>query len=329
MPAIKAIFKFIIDLFRYHKKKIFMVMVSALIFLVILFPYDDLSGLLTKQVSVISGDRVFLKFDEIGLNFVPPSLRLNNVRIDTLNAPSIELEQLLISPSWSKIMAFSLGGELVLKGLWGGDLKLRGDLEKFKGAYYLSLFGLDMERVRLEELAEFIVALLKVPIEISGQVQGRIEVSVDDPEFSKQPRGEFELTVENLSPPSSIPTSIGPILLPEIRFSQLGIKARLVDGQVIIDEGFFGQENEPISGKFKGAMGLHLGRLGSQVKFDPREYEIKIDLSVKKSMEKDLALFLSFINKFKKTTNSGSRYLFKLGASRFQSSPSLAPINKL
>ena len=84
-----------------------------------------------------------------------------------------------------------------------------------------------------------------------------------------------------------------------------------------------------MSGQFKGKMGLRVKRSGAKLSVKPKEYEFKMDLHIRKSAPSQLSLFLSFIDKFKTTTNSGSRYLFKIGASNPKASPSLDPIRKL
>ena len=333
MSMIKGFFSLIIRLilavFKYHKRKVLLVIVSALLFLVLFFPYDDLSGLITRQVSVMSGNQVFLNFDGVDLNFIPPSLSLKRVGVEIPKLSPLEFDQLLISLSVSKLLAFKIGGDLLLKGLWGGDIGVKGDLSNWEGAYFPSHLELELERVLLDELIGFVSGWLKVPVELSGEVHGRVQVTVKDPSLSQQPSGELNLKIKDLKLPTSVSTSIGPIVLPELKFSELSLKSRLAGGKLVIDEGAFGQASEPVYGKFKGEVGFHLGRSGQQLKFDSKKYKIKVDMSVKKAIERELSLFLSFISQFKTVTDGVSHYLFKISAKNMKSPPSLDSINKL
>ena len=334
MSMIKGFFSFIIRfilaVFKYHKRKVLLVIVSALLFFVLFFPYGDLSGLITRQVLVRSGNQVFLNFGGVDLNLIPPSLSLEKVSVETPKFPPLEFDQLLISLSISKLLAFQISGDLLLKGLWGGDIGVKGDLSNVDGAYFPSHLELELERVLIEEFIGFALGWLKTPIELSGEVQGQVQVTVKDPSLSEQPSGELNLKIKNLKLPTSISTSIGPMVLPELTFSELHLKSRLAGGKLVIDdEGVFGQASEPIYGKFKGSIDFQLGRSGQQLKFDPKKYKLKVDMSVKKAMERELSLFLSFISQFKTATDSASRYLFKVSANNMKSPPSLDSINKL
>ena len=201
--------------------------------------------------------------------------------------------------------------------------------KKIDDAPHIPFVAAEFKNINLGELLKILRKALRTPIEVSGQAHGRIELSMEDPDFKEQPSGELEITVKKLRPPNSVPTNIGPVNLPEMKFSKLYVKARLVGGQIIVDEGTLGQKDEPISGKFKGKMSLRFSRFGSKVNASPKEYEFKIDLHVRKSAQPKLALFLGFIDKFKTTTNSGSRYMLKISASKLGVPPVLDPIRKL
>ena len=210
MSAIVAVVSVIKNLFKYHKKKIFLVFVSAILFIVLLFPYNDLSGLIISQVSKATNNKVFLNFDKVAIHLVPtPGLKLTNVSIDIPTLSPIWVEQISVSPSLLKLLSFSLNMSLSVQGIWGGQLGLTGELEDRDGVPHVPFVAAKFKDVRLKELLK--VFGKAVPVEISGQASGRMELSMKDPDFKEQPRGKLEVTVKDLRPPSSVTTSIGPL----------------------------------------------------------------------------------------------------------------------
>ena len=67
----QAILGFVRDIFKIHKLKIFTVVFSALLFFVMLFPFDDLSDLVTEKVAVATNNQVFLTFERLNLSLFP------------------------------------------------------------------------------------------------------------------------------------------------------------------------------------------------------------------------------------------------------------------
>lgn len=327
MPAIRALIQFIKNIFKYHKKKIFLAFISALVFLVFLFPYDDLSDFITGQVSKATDHQVFLSFDKIVFSFTPtPGLTLKSVNVETPFLPPMKIKEVSASPSLVKLLAFQLAVSLSLKGLWDGNLDFTGEFGKVEDVSYMPLMAAKFTNISLKEIATVLGQTLKTSIDVSGKLNGRVELSTTS--FKEQPSGEVEVLVGDLRLPRSISTNIGPLTLPDIKFSELQVKARLVGGEVIIDEGTLGQRGEPISGKFKGKMSMNLDRFGTRTNIVFKEYELKMDFHIQKAIQSKLSLFLSFIDKFKKVTNDGSRYTLKISASKPSIVPQLDPVRK-
>ncbi len=318
------------NLLKYHKKKIALVVLLIFLFFILLFPYKDLSNLLTFQVSKATQNQVFLRFDKIGLSFLPGlGIKLTDVRIDTPSLPTIQVDQLSIAFSLMKLLVFKVVLNLSAQGLWEGQVQFAGEVENMRSSPHLSSASLKFENINLQRLSAFIQSSRKSPLEFVGQLKGQMEWEVEDPSFKKQPRGQMVVTVTNMQPPSSVSTALGPLALPDIKFSSLSMKVRLGGGQVMIDEGRLGQNQEPMSGQFKGKVGLKWRRAGTKLSVNLKDYELKLDMHVKKSLKSELALFLGFIGKFETKTNDGSRYLFEVSGPNFRSSPNLTSIQKL
>src|SRR3972149_1286343 len=93
-----------------QKKTILVVFISALIFSVTFFPYDNLSDLLTELISKNSQNQVFVHFDKLGGGILPPSIKMNNVSVDAQILPNtLGSGTLRLAPSLAGFLAFSPG----------------------------------------------------------------------------------------------------------------------------------------------------------------------------------------------------------------------------
>ncbi len=51
--------------------KIFVMILSALVFVFLLFPFDDLSDLISSQVSKLSNNSVYVQFERLKMSLFP------------------------------------------------------------------------------------------------------------------------------------------------------------------------------------------------------------------------------------------------------------------
>ncbi len=315
------------NILRFHKLKILSVFFFALIFFVLLFPFNDLSDLVTRKVAEQTRDQVFLQFDQLGFDLYPQiGLGLENVLIETAQFPAIRAKYLSLAPSITGLLSFRPGFNLKGRGIFKGNLDLdfkTGETLESEGQK--TFVDLKVSDLDIAQLGPF----LKLPLQTKGQGQARVDFFFDSA-FGIQPEGEYQIGIKNLQLLSgSIPTQMGPIVLPQINLTDVILNGRLAGGKFVIEQGQFGSAKDPIQGKIKGQIDLKFEntRAGLSPMFGP--YDIRIDINIAQASEKDLSLFLFPLDSQKTKTPTGSRYLVRISGPSFQSVPRMEKINSV
>ena len=327
----KDIGAFVLQIFKFHKKKLVFVIFSSLFFFVVLFPFADLSDFVTSAVAKASRNQVFLQFEDLGLSLLPsPSIRMNEVSLITPTLPELKSSSVFISPSLFSLITGQIGFSTRARDLFNGDVylsvspgeKIENETQKNVGQW--QDIEVDLEKVNLKK----VIALASTPVKLKGTLNGNLEMSID-PEFQQQPKAEIDLEVLKAAMPTSIPLqNFGSLVLPPIVFSAIKTKMRLLGGQLIVEQGLLGQSNEPLSGRIKGKMSIRMRKIAGVVRPLPGSYDFKIELLVKNSLSKKLSLFLGFIDSYRSPTNGGARYLFRIKGRNFINPPNISAINK-
>ena len=316
------------NLFRFHKLKMLTFFALIVVFFVLLFPYKDLGDFVSAQVSETTQNQVFLQFDDMGFTVLPqPGLSFENVYLESVFTPSLKIGSLVVAPSIRGLLTFKPGVSIFAENFLNGDLSLstRGG-EKSKKDVTKQIIQLNIDHLDLKQ----ITALIDLPVSLHGSVDAESEVTMD-PTFDEQPNGKVELKIKKFHlPPSSVPTPIGPLNLPEIRISDLSLKGRLIGGELYIDNFRIGNSKDEINGSIKGKIQMRLSKRGVQVTPRFARYNITINLKTLPSLEKKASLLLSlvdgFLGKFKAPEIGGSRYSFKLSGTNFYSPPRITAV---
>ncbi|MCB0413169.1 MAG: hypothetical protein KDD50_02475, partial [Bdellovibrionales bacterium] len=149
-------------------------------------------------------------------------------------------------------------------------------------------------------------------------VDARIEALVTF-DLSEQPDGDTDLSSKDITLQSiTIPTAIGAVTLPTLKFSKLNLKGRMNDSRLYIEELELGGPSDPLQLKVKGDSGFYFkqGRGASPVVVE--NFKIKIQLDVSSEMQSSL-YFISLLDEFKKNgTQGNSRYLFRVSGRNLQ-----------
>ncbi|MEN0058259.1 MAG: type II secretion system protein GspN [Bdellovibrio sp.] len=317
MESLKKFF----GLIRESKGKIFIMVLSALVFLFLLFPFDDLSDLISSQVSKLSNNSVYLQFDRLKMSLFPqPGMQMDQVYIEAMNTPPLTAQELVITPSVSGLIQQKPYGHVSAKGLLRGDV----DLQVSKGTR--SDNGVERHRVEvtakkvsLHDLRE----LANLPVLLKGQLSVH-SVALADLSFQEQPDVELEVTIAQFElPPANVNTPMGPLTLPDLKLSSMELKGRLAAGQFVVETGTIGKPGDEIYGTIKGNIGLTIlnrgGTFGQQI----GAYTFEVDLKIKKSFQNRAALFLSFVDGYKTPTAEGAQYKLKLSATNPMMPPSI------
>ncbi len=329
--GISKVLGLIKNLFKYHKLKMFLVWVSALVFLVILFPYSDLADFTTAQVSKMTQNQVFLSFDDMSIGLVPtPSVDLEKVQVETAQVSGLKVGSLSIAPSIAALLSFKKGVSVNAKGLLKGNLDLtykEGDAVKGKGKdkFKEQLIDASFEKVNLAEIEK----LVALPVKLKGSATGELEVNID-PTFFTQPDGTTEINVKNfVMPAGSINMNGLPVEIPEIMFKEVKLKGRLAGSSFVLQEGLLGKPTDEINGKLKGKMTIKLSRRGPRVVPNFGSYNININLNISKQKESELYFLALLEDQFKQKTNKGIRVLMGVSGakmSKFGPPPKMKPI---
>ena len=325
---ISKVFKLIKNLFKYHKLKMFLIWISALIFTVILFPYSDLADFTTAQVSKLTQNQVFLSFDDMSIGLVPtPSVDLEKVNVETAQVSGLKVGHLSIAPSIAALLSFKKGVSVKAKELLKGDLNLtykEGDAVKGKGKnkFKEQLIEADFSKVSLSEIEK----LAALPVKLKGIATGELEANID-PTFFTQPEGETEIIIKNfVMPAGSVNMNGFPVETPEIMFKEVKLKGKLSGSSFTLQEGLLGKANDPINGKLKGKMTIKMTRRGPRVAPSFGSYNISVNLNISKEKEKELYFLGLLEDQFKQKTNRGVRILMGVTGARMGVPPKMKPI---
>ncbi len=319
MSAVDKIVGPITYVLKNQKKTILVALISAVVFAVVFFPYDDLSDMITELISKNTQNQVFVQFDHLGVGFAPPSIKMENVEVDARVLPStLKAGALRISPSIAGLLAFSPGFSAAIDDVMNGQVAMTYRAgKKVNDSLQMQKVVIDLSKINLKDLSKF----MSLPVDLEGRVFASLNSQVD-PQFVEQPDGALELKIENFNLPSStIPTMLGPLSISSVKLSNVIVKGQIRNSELIIDDGVIGAPGETLNGRFKGRFGLKLTRQGQQVVPVWSSYEIKVDLSLDKTAEKNFGPLLSFYDKYKSLTGTGSRYTLKLSAPNFRSPP--------
>ncbi|MEO0337350.1 MAG: hypothetical protein AAF202_13220, partial [Pseudomonadota bacterium] len=168
-----------------------------------------------------------------------------------------------------------------------------------------------------------VTAPIQVPIKMSGDLDLSTDASVDL-KFSEQPLIEFNLRGRNVElPPQSVPTMMGPLSFPKIKWSEMVLRGRLIEGELIIEEGELGKKGDPMFMKIKGKIAIKIDNR-RRLRTLPGAYDFNIDLNMTQSVDSVIGLLLTPIaGNYKRpwTTGQGSTYTFRAYGSNFRGAP--------
>lgn len=317
--------QFILDIFRFHKKKILFFFGSIAFGIVTLFPYDDTSDYITRAVTQGTQSNVYLQFDGLSFGLMPQlGLKMKNVVIESVYAPTLSVKTLGIAPKFSAIFG-SPAAKVVAYGLFNGDATV-----DVGPSNQLNIDGdevgvsLDLEEVSLKELSKFLKKSYSFPITMSGQTNLDSKFYVD-PKYKAQPKGDYVLKINKLDIPSSnLPLNMNgavmSLAMPALKLSELTLEGNLSDGKLFIKNSKIGGPKNDLNGTITGDF---------DVKVDARRgatligYDLKINLIIKSNLKRQLGTILGFIDiyqgigeKYKFDTLEGVRYSLRITSGR-------------
>jgi type II secretion system protein N len=318
----------IIKTFRYvwsQKFKILFTLLFTFVFLFLLFPFKDLNDFVSGQVARLTGNTVYLQFEDMHINPLTASVNLDGVLVETSTIDSLNVNSISASPSLAAIFKRQPGGKLVAEGLFGGNAQIRlTPLATLESGALKANVEVVTENIALKDLRE----TLKISIPLTGSVDINANVTADL-SFTEQPDGDVAIVIDNFEmPTTSINSpSFGMVALPEIKFKQVDVKGKLTGGKLIIENAKLGNPSDELSGTLKGDIAVTIQNVGGKILPMMGAYNFNIDLTAKPSFVQKAGFFLNFIDQFKTDDKGSSRYRLKLQAENTSVPPSMSPLN--
>lgn len=280
------------------------------LFLLILFPMKDLSDLVTGRVAAMTGNQIYVQFDEMGIKLFPDfGLQLEKFSVETPMFPPLNVQKLVASPSVVSLLTQKPAGNLVAEGIFRGNasVAIRPGRKAENGAP-LHAVTLKGDQLQLQDLKQF----LALPVNIKGPLSLNADGNLDLT-FSNQPDISFDAQTGKLELASSvINLPLGPVVLPDIALSRLSMKGRLSAGQLLIEDVTIGKEGDELVGKVSGNFNLELKNMNGMILPMQGSYNYKVDLWAHQAFEDRARFFLSIIDAHKVAEGPGHRYRFTL-----------------
>ncbi|KYG64890.1 type II secretion system protein GspN [Bdellovibrio bacteriovorus] len=312
----------LITLIRNSKGKILVLILSAFVFTFLLFPFDDLSDLISSQVSKVTNNSVYVSFEKLKMSFFPqPGVKMDQVYIESIRTPALSAQELVITPSISGLIAQKPYGQVSAKGLLKGDVEVEvGKGSRTENGIERHRVEVSAKKVSLQDLRE----LANLPVLLKGELDLE-STALADLTFQEQPDVEIDLKINKFElPPSNVNTPMGPLTLPDLKLTSVELKGRLAAGRFIIETGTIGRPGDELQGTIKGDIAINIVNRGGGFGQQIGAYNFNIDLKAKKAFQDKAILFLGFLDGYKTATPEGGQYKFRVSATNPMMPPSIS-----
>lgn len=306
--------EFVKNIFLFHKSKIILFFVLIISFVLVFFPYDDLSDMISSEVANATGNTVYVQFDKLSLGFLPQlGIHMANVFIETPFATDLRADSLKVAPSFLSLFAMKPLGRIKAENLFAGDLDASiSNSNKLKAPQAISA-DIDYMNFNLNEVVKTFV-----PISMKANGTASLNALVDlDLEFKSQPEGNVQILSPKVSIPSfSFDTYMNGVKqsmsVPNLNLGKVQIKGQLKNGKVLFSDTVIGSAKDDVFAKIGGDVDLRIAPNSTAINY----YNLAIDLTLKDTFIKDLGSYGSMldlmIGKFKSKSLDGTRYAFRL-----------------
>ncbi len=307
----------ILYVLRNEKKKILIYISFTVLFLVLLFPFGDLSDFVTGQISKATSNQVFVQFRDPGISFFPSlGFELQDVNVETNFLPPIKAASLTVAPSILGLLTFRPGVKLNANKIMGGDL----DLSLQQSGKTNQIVNIESENLELND----ILTLTSMKLPLSGKVNMVASADIDG-SFVEQPKAEMEIQINKFDLSSdSIATPLGPMNLPPLSLNKVNMKGELKEGRLTIEQLTAGLPTDEMTANVKGRLDL---KVMPGMTVQAQSYDLEIRLTAKESFKQKAGLFLSFLNAYQKPGSDGSSvYAFRIKGNNFYMPPSMSAL---
>lgn len=317
----------ITNLFANHKKKMALLVLFTFLAALMIFPYDDLSDVITAQVYARSGNKVYVQFDSLDLNFVPtPGVDLENVVLEMPGFPSIEVPRLEYGAWIAGAITGKAGGTINAQKLFGGDIE--ADIkqgEVLKSEQRATTIIADAKKLNLKQVTDFLRESGRANMPLKGTADFTTDITVD-PAMQTPPNGRVTADVKALTLPISqlLPPPMNSFFasIPELTFSRATVDASMADGRVSIKSLKLGAATDAISANISGNLAMVPGAAGG-MQVSPQN--LLVELSIRNDAPSDIVKMSPLIQDFMKVkpdvSPTGRTYRFVANGSTFSPAP--------
>ncbi len=327
MPLIKKAFNFIIFVLFKNKLKWLVFWIASFLFLLFMFPFGDLGDLVTSKVAEATNNNVIFQFDD--MNFaLPLSVNFKDISFQNKGSQAIKADSLKVTPSLLSLLKLKPGFTASAHQLFDGDLNISlASQGKSNDGNPLQGIDINFDKINLKKVSSSIPS--KVPLQLQGLITGAITAAIDQT-FKEAPESEFNITSpEVLLLPISFNQGGLQLELPRMQWSALKLKGRLINDELIIEDGVLGTTKDNLSLRFKGTMGLKFIAKGKSIAPNFTSYDLRMDVQTVGEVDPTLKLAFLPITQFKSATVGGERYLFKASSRSLRSNPNFSKIKSL
>jgi type II secretion system protein N len=286
-------------------KKILLVLLLTVVFVVVLFPLGDLNDLISTQVSNMTQKQVYFQFDNMHLNPLTASLSLDNAVVDSPALSNLTIDSVSVSPALSNLYR-KPGGTFEANGILKGDVRVEVSPSGDKSRIEITATNLSLKELR--ESAS-------LPLAMSGNLNLSSQ-ALADLTFAEQPEMDLNLLINNFEMPSGNVNlqQMGSIGLPMIQFDKVELKGKLAGGKFQIENGRLGSAKNEFYGDVKGEMSLTFRMENNRLIpiFGP--YSLSLDLKATPDFQQRATLFLGFLDGYKVPGSSPANYKVTISA---------------
>lgn len=305
----------IIKFFRFifaHKWKINLTIWFTVIFIFILFPFNDLNDLISAQISKLTQNRIFVQFEELHLNPFGPKISMDKVFVESGSMPAITSDEISVSPSLSSLITQQPAGTITATGFLKGDVEIHlKSGTKTDSGLVRSKLEIQAKNLSVKEIRD----LAQLPLVLRGTLNINAN-ALADLTFTEQPEADLNLSILKFEMPSGSINSpeMGRVNLPEIKFANVELKGKLANGKFIIETGRLGDSKDDLSGDIKGDLMITFQNVNGQITPLIGGYNIDLNLKANNAFITRAKSFLPLLDGYKTETPNGAQYKFKVQA---------------
>jgi type II secretion system protein N len=310
-----------------NKSKIFMLILTVIVFVFLLFPFNELGDLVSSQVSKLSGNQLSVQFDRMSLNLIPIGLQLGQVRIDPANMSSLTMSELSVHPSLAGLISQKPYGSIIAEGLFNGNIKVQvGSAPKTEKGTERQSIQISAQKISLSQIRQ----MANLPLSLKGNISLET-IALADLALAEPPEiSELNLVINQFEIASStilmpVPGSMDPndqieVTIPGLKLSRLELKGRLSDGKFYIESCQIGKPGDEVVGQLKGTWNIDFINSGGRITPHFGAYDLQLDIKLNKSFQEKASSYLSLVENYKNQLSDGtSQYKIRLSGANSSS----------